>query len=313
MQRCLSLAGALRDKVPVAFVLDVDHDPHWSGRVQSHGYNVLSESEARKVEPKWVLLDGYNFSDNDFETWGRFTSFIIAIRDDNESPSPCDLIIRTGISGQASGQDVGQTMVLSGLSYSMVDPAFGKARDRKIADRVNQLLISFGYRDSNNATLSVLEAICTIDSQGFRPNVLVVLGPKAPHRDEISTFLQARFGARGRLLLGVDNMSELLHDCDLVIGGGGVSALERAASGTPSLTIAIAGNQEPTANLLHEAGATWCLGSLEQVNHSALVQALQKMTSDKALRRCQSEAGPTIIDGKGVFHIARAILTMAKV
>jgi UDP-2,4-diacetamido-2,4,6-trideoxy-beta-L-altropyranose hydrolase len=77
----------------------------------------------------------------------------------------------------------------------------------------------------------------------------------------------------------IDNMAQLMNDADLVIGAGGVSNWERCFLGLPSITIAVASNQEETTAAVAAAGATWYLGTAEKVSLELLTEELVKAIS----------------------------------
>ncbi|HMW71288.1 MAG TPA: hypothetical protein PKD17_05685, partial [Cellvibrionaceae bacterium] len=75
------------------------------------------------------------------------------------------------------------------------------------------------------------------------------------------------------LLVDVRHMPQLLLEHDLAIGGAGVSALERAVLGLPSLLLTLADNQIIQAQALITIGCARNLGDWQQVPSISAQQA----------------------------------------
>ena len=106
---------------------------------------------------------------------------------------------------------------------------------------IPRVMVSFGLRDSRNATALALDALHRLRRD---ISVTVVLGRNAPHIGSI----RPRVAECGnwQLRIDVDNMADLYSRNDVAVGAGGVSCLERLCCGLPSVLISLADNQIAT-------------------------------------------------------------------
>ena len=142
--------------------------------------------------------------------------------------------------------------MLVGLDYALVDPQFVAQGARAVGGEVANVLVSFGQRDSNNATGVALDAL-TLQGGGKGFSVTVALGRSAPHVSAVKDRVAGMHG----VALEVDaDMNRCYSKADLVIGGGGVGLLERMAQGLPSVTVTLADNQRGQITLCAGAGGT---------------------------------------------------------
>ena len=210
-----------------------------------------------------------------------------------------DLVIAAGVPRPAAAP----TATLSSLEFALVDRRYAEAPLCPVRERVERLLLSFGYRDSANASAFALRALA-----GCSAHVTLVLGADAPHLDECAKLVAA---VGGTLRTDVSDMLPLLQTSDLVIGGGGVSLLERLACGVPSVTLVCADNQWPQARAAAAVGATRLLGDLRTCDALALSAIVEELRSDRAGRLALSRNARTAVDGRGAERLAEALLTAA--
>jgi RimJ/RimL family protein N-acetyltransferase len=157
-----------------------------------------------------------------------------------------------------------------------------------------------GMTDPANATLRVLEAI---REARFEGTVDVVLGAAAPHRAAVAAALPP--GAR--LHLDPPDIPALIAEADLAIGAGGVSALERACLGLPSLLVVVAENQRAAIAGLVAAGAARPLGPLGALSPRGIVESISSLTGSPTAIAEMARAAARTCDGLGAVRTAIAL------
>ncbi len=197
---------------------------------------------------------------------------------------------------------------LIGPHYALLRPEFASARNaslaRRAGGRLQQLLVSMGGADPQQATLRVLQAM----AGGPLPagvQVTVVLGAIAETRPAIAALLPT-LPWPARLCVDVAEMAPLLQAADLAIGAAGGSAWERCCLGLPSLLLVLAGNQQAGTRALVTAGAALAVGTVAELS-ATLPAALHHAADPGTLQRLSSAAAG-IADGLGAQRVADALL-----
>jgi spore coat polysaccharide biosynthesis predicted glycosyltransferase SpsG len=90
---------------------------------------------------------------------------------------------------------------------------------------------------------------------------------------------------------------------DAALCAGGVTSLELAHLGVPSIVLILADNQRPGALALHQAGAALAMDTLENAVGSTF-----DLMHDPERRRAMAKAGRKLIDGKGAERILQSLV-----
>ncbi len=270
-------ADEIQRACPAASVAIVDH----------YGRDAAFERKLRKVAGRIVVLDD--------EAGLR--------RHD------ADLLIDPGPGNAASAWLAAlppRSTVLSGADYALLPQTVtGRRGNGDVRDRVARVLVSFGLSDSHNMSTHAIVAArrACPDAQ-----VDVVVGPASKHRRQVE---EAAVQSRASVHVAPANYIDLVVSSDLVIGAGGVSALERAYLGVPSVVIATAANQQPAIAALGATQAVVQAGSAAAFDAGALTAAVARAAGDGVLRRKLASAGRAMIDGRGTQRVADAVEKLA--
>lgn len=301
--RCLALARVLAVQAETRFVLD-PQGLHWLPRLRDAGFDAVADDGSDSGPTlAGVVVDVYDPPASLMARWRRRAGRLAQLVDGGPAAPEADLAVRQWCEPEEaeSGRD------LAGLDYVLIDPAYGAVAAAPVPAMAERVLVSFGYRDSPNATGRVLASLERLRRVGWSPRVTVVMGGGAPHLALVSD-ATARLG--GRLLIDVPGLAQLTAECDLAIGAGGVSAAERAAAGRPSATLTIAEHQRPVAEMLARRGATLDLGRLSDVDDPVLDRLLLDLAGDAGRRAAMAEVGRRVVDGRGAERVAAALLAL---
>ena len=262
-----------------------------------------------------ILLDHYGI-DIEFERNLAGWSGMLAAIDDGPGRRrhDVDLLIdfSPGITESAWRKFVvAKATILAGTRYALIRPEIicqrkGRAAPSHANNDVRRVFISFGASDSRNATELALR--CTRQAL---PNseIDIFMGLGSVHADRIAE-LSKKCGAR--LHLDSPEYPKVLGSTDLAIGAGGVSALERAYLGIPSIVVTTAENQRHSVEALSAAGAVISAGDISTVNEKALASQIKTLAGDPALRAVMSTAGTALIDGNGTNRVVDHIIDLAR-
>ncbi len=253
-----------------------------------------------------LLVDHYGWTTGEEEavhSWAKR----VAVVGDFARPHASDVVVdpTPGRAGTAYCGIVPRScVVLAGAAWAPLERRFGAARAAALAARGQRrpehLLVAMGMTDAANATLRTIEGI---RASRFEGCVDVVLGGSAPNRASVTAALPPR----ARLHLDPPDMPALIARADLAIGAGGVSALERACLGLPSLLIEVANNQREAIAGLVAAGAARPLGALETISPHRIADALESCLRDAPSLTAMSHAATRVCDGLGALRVAIAL------
>jgi spore coat polysaccharide biosynthesis predicted glycosyltransferase SpsG len=137
-------------------------------------------------------------------------------------------------------------------------------------------------------TIRVLEALTQVEVPDLE--IVVVVGGSNPHMDSLQQAAQD-VPHTIRLLQNATHMPELMAWADLAIAAGGSTLWELAFLGVPTLTLILAANQYPAAQLLGERGLIINLGWHTAVAPPTLAAGIAGLLRDSTQRAAMARQG----------------------
>ena len=322
VMRCLTLARALAQRgaacafaaTPAAQAIlrafappDIQVFPVSGDVDQAPG---AAASWAQSFAADWVLLDHY-FLPSEQEAALRQGRRLAVLDDLADRPRAADLVINSAYgctAGLYDGLLPTGAVILAGPAFAPVRPEFAHRRAAALAHRregghLKHLLISLGLTDVEGITARVVAAL--------RPHIGdmildVVLGSAAPSLPALCA--AAKTDPCLRLHIDSHAMAELTAAADIAVGAGGSSAWERCTLGLPAVTVILADNQRPMAQVMARDGLTLAVDATGPDFENRLTRAVQTLVSDAALRRSISEKSAAACDGLGAERVAQAMV-----
>lgn len=256
----------------------------------------------------WLVVDHYALDARWEETLRPQSKRIMVIDDLADRPHACDLLLDQNLGRNAKdygGLLKGNPTILIGPQYALLRPEFAALRAQSLARRQNnpqlrRLLITMGGVDKDNATGQVLTALqsCTLPAD---LHITVVMGSNAPWLAQVMA--QASLMPwRTEVMVGVNNMAQLMTESDLAIGAAGGTAWEGCSLGLPSAVFVLAQNQLTGAVALQNTGATIVLESHQQI--ADIMGATQTAEFANEVLAKLSHAAATVADGEGCARTA---------
>ena len=342
VMRCLTLADALRERGAKSTFICRPHDGHLLDLIQQRGHTATAlapvdvtfnapadpshakwlgtdwASDAAQTQHAlgdqvvdWLVVDHYALDRRWEQAMRPHGRRIMAIDDLADRPHDCDLLLDQNLARQTN--DYGEllsrhTQTLIGPLYALLRPEFAQWRERSLQRRaqpqLKNLLITMGGVDQANATGQVLDALsnCKLPTD---LDITVVMGSGAPWLSKVHE--QAAFMPRKtQVLVGVNNMAQLMAESDLCIGAAGGSAWERCVLGLPSIVLIISSNQYRGAMALQNHEAAWVADdSRHLVAHLTVLFSMEKQ---KDSLRKMSQAGASLASGKGAAQLVELLL-----
>ena len=289
---------------------------HWLGASQTQDAAACAPILAAQP-PDWLIVDHYALDTHWEQALAPYYRKLMVIDDLADRHHACHLLLDQTFGRSAADYRPlvpPQCQLLCGATYALLRPEFAALRPYSLQRRaeqpeLRQLLITMGGVDKDNATSQVLQALrhcplppgCTIT---------VVMGSTAPHLETVR--LQAQHMPwPTRVLVGVENMAQLMADSDLAIGAAGATAWERCCLGLPSIMMVLAENQKYAAYLLERSHAARSIpgnAHLEKLFSTALHELL---ANDAGLMQL-CNAASRITDGQGCARVAKQLIEKSK-
>lgn len=214
-----------------------------------------------------------------------------------------------------------QAQIYTGVNHSLIAADFFAQVDKARAVRQEyfafrkkpKLLVSLGGTDVNNLTLIWLELLAEVTDEFAC--ISFVLAGNAPVITALTAKIKQYQNSACPIYLWINckDMPKLIMEHDIALGGAGVSALERAALGMPSLLLTLADNQEYQAQVLSERGCAYYLGDWQQVpgveNQQACLNTLLGVVRNYTLCSSLSERAFALLNVDQPYAALRAFFS----
>ncbi len=304
VMRCLSIGRELQKYQSVHFLLCKGGE-YWIDRIKYYGITASIYESDEELENMNLLVDGYNFSDLDIRNWCKKCKYMAFI-DDNDYLFDCaNLVISTRMGVYKRNNN--KQSLLQGEKYALISSEYIKRIPSNNANKVKNILITCGMRDSKNFTIHALKKL---SENNFSGNVNIAIGSQAPYLQELSNFINnCEFSAN--ILIDSNELYKLLLESAMVIGTGGVSLLERMSLGIPSVTIIAAENQRNQVLWSANIGATILVDPLEEKFQYNFTNAINFLLKSENKRLEMSNKGAGVIDGKGSYRVAKCMVSLS--
>jgi len=236
----------------------------------------------------------------------------MVIDDLADRPHHCDLLLDQNLGRNAvdyCGLLEPQTQTLIGPTYALLRPEFSQLRAYSLARRaqpqLQRILVFMGGVDKDNATGQVLTALQNTQLPRDM-HITVVMGRHAPWMQQVQS-QAAQIPVPTQVLVGVNNMSQLMADSDFAIGAAGSTSWERCCLGLPTALMVLAPNQQAGAEALFKSGAAIVLENPQQLQGLFSERELAKLLLQL---RQMSDAAALLSSGNGVMYAAETIKAM---
>lgn len=328
LMRCLTIAQAVERRGEASKILFLCADEDSAEMVRVHGFRAevlhtdyrnmeseLREDTGQTLWDMWIkdtadhiLVDSYYVTDAYLEELRRFGR--VFLMDDMQNHTyPADGVINYNLFADSElyaklygGKDV---RLCLGGDYVPLRQQFRNVA-YQVKDDVEEVLLTTGGGDVDNIAGSILDAV-------YRENIRfhVLVGRFSPHfeswrrRAEQTPNLEIHFD--------VNNMAELMTQCDLAITAGGSTVYELAAVGVPFICFSYAENQEALVDYMARENVSMSAGAWHRDAAATLEQMggqFVKLCENVKLRSQCSDRERRLIDGQGAERLAEILTTM---
>ena len=151
--------------------------------------------------------------------------------------------------------------VYAGSDYLILNPEIGEHRRER--NKIENILVTLGGSDTYGVTLRVIAFLKKWQQEEADKKITILLGPGAAIRGEVEEAIKDTDFA---LVSGVPSLIAYFEKFDLAITGGGVTALEAAASGLPCLIVANELHEIQIGRHMEQIGSAVFAGYYQEMN-----------------------------------------------
>jgi UDP-2,4-diacetamido-2,4,6-trideoxy-beta-L-altropyranose hydrolase len=339
VMRCLTLADALKNKgAQITFICRA-HAGNLTNHIRSQGHSVrslpmgagadadlghsawlgASQSEdaqacvsiLAQLHPDLLVVDHYALDERWENELAEYSGKLIVFDDLADRPHSCRVLL-----DQTFGRTTddyrclvpANCTLLCGASYALLRPEFAALRtyslQRRLQPKLKNLLITMGGVDKDNVTVRVLNVLRRTPLPADC-KITVVLGLTAQGLSDVQQEAQT-MPLPTTVLVGVENMAQLMADSDLAIGGAGVTSWERCCVGLPTIVVVLAENQTAVAAGLAKTGAARVVELRDNFVRQLSVSMSELSSSVSSLSK-MSQAASAIVNGQGLSKVLEVL------
>lgn len=262
-----------------------------------------------------VIVDSYAVT-ADFLRRLRTYAPLIYLDDMKAFSYPCDVLVNYNIYGPDWEQDYTErqtsfgTRLLLGPQYAPLRKEFDNLPQHQIAKQVQRVFLSIGGSDSFGIMCRLLKAISFMP-EWSEIEFHAVVGAMNPHREQIERMASEMGNVRVHFQLR--RVADLMCQCDVAVSAAGSTLYELCACGVPTVTYVLADNQIPGARAFDRQGLIMMAGDCRaQGTEEKIISQLQRLIADSNLRELTSRQMQQVVDGKGAWRLAQALLSFVK-
>lgn len=174
-------------------------------------------------------------------------------------------------------QTVPGKKVYAGSDYLILNPEISVYR--RTRTKIENILVTLGGSDTYGVTLEVIAFLKKWQQEEPGKKITILLGPGAAIREEVEKAVQ---DTDFSLVSGVPSLIAYFNEFDLAITGGGVTALEAAASGLPCLIIANEKHEIQIGQHVEKIGSAVFAGYYREMN----LDKIKEITNVEKMSRC---------------------------
>jgi spore coat polysaccharide biosynthesis predicted glycosyltransferase SpsG len=264
-----------------------------------------TSNDLEKVRGDLIILDVQDTTAAFIKKLRQEKKAVVSFEDLGVGRNHVDLLVDCNLGEEKSAGLPVKT--LFGQNYAVLAEEFETYHSKPCVfkNTIESVLVTFGGTDPHSLTPTLTEKILHI-----RPglSITILAGPGNINIPALK-YLASKH-KKVKLIESTSEMAQTLFAHDIVFCAGGVTLHEAMAVGTPAFVINQVQHQLGKANRAEKQGAALNLGMADSWDENRLPQILQ--SSPKILKK-MSQAGKSIIDGKGLKRIVDAIEELLKI
>lgn len=328
IMRCLSIADAAQDQgIECRFAVA---DEHFAPTIQNRGFscdvlqtdyrNMDGEREKLSVilekhRPEAIVADSYFVTPEYLAFLGRFTE-VTYIDDLAAFAYPVKCVVNYNIYGPeldyaALYHEAGIPLprLLLGPRYAPLRRQFQNLTPRATRQKVQDIFVSTGGADPQHIALQLAQYLAAQTAQTSLDGVRYHFVVGSMNADLPALQSVARQYAAIQIHQNVQNMAQLMQQCDLAIAAAGSTLYELCACGVPTVTYTMADNQLLGAKAFAKYGLMQYAGDCRENRQFCfyLIEKMHVLVQNMKKQRQMTLDAERLVDGLGAQRLAQKL------
>lgn len=264
---------------------------HWKSLLKTIDYSI-------------VVIDLYNMKETFLEELLNLADGVCLFDDENLLPHyPVSWVVNGSPYARSISYPVNNSNAefFLGCEYLCLREEFLVNRKKEIVRDAVSALVIMGGSDPQKQTAKCIEACFENDMDVF---VSVTAGESV-----LDAYTNNR---RVRFFSAHENIAAIMNKVDIAISGSGITALELACVGVPTILLELAENQRGNAESLERDAGFCFLGNFSNVNRNQIAETISGLKSDYTKRSLMMMHAQSLIDGKGTKRVAQQLTLKVK-
>lgn len=327
LMRCMAVADALKNfGVMSSFIVADDqslsliNERGYTGIVLNSQWNHPNGEVdklinlVREKNIKYLVIDHYFVNEDYFALLAAYTK-IIYFNDLFQKPFLADMIISYGNISTYIDYDFiyekseKKPIILQGRKYVPLQKNF-ESSNFLVKKEVKNVLLTTGGADSYNIMENLAEEFCC-DKKMKCIKFHIVVGKYMQNEKRMKEIQKNN----PNIILHehINNLKNIMINCDIAISAGGTTLYELCAVGVPTICFSIAENQKGLVEEMERRNIMLCAGSIDD-GKEKIIANIKKMfalySNSYQLRKDCSQKMKCFIDGQGARRIADVLNQM---
>lgn len=256
-------------------------------------------SKLRKINPDIIIVDKLKESTKNLELFKKNSKYVIGIDYTAQNKNFLDL----GISILYPTKALSSINFKNLFNFAILNKSFLKTPKIRIKKKVNSIIIIQGGSDTHCFIPKILDAINMLN---YNLKITVVVGSGFQCWKKLDESVQNNKN-KIKVLHNIKNMQTVMANHDLAITAGGMTLLELAYLGIPSIIVCGEKFEEETATKISRIGFGINLGYGGKVSTKKIGENIEMLANNYHLRKKMNKLGKQIIDGNGAVKISQII------
>ena len=307
--RCLSLYQTFEERgIKPKFI--VNGDSNIECLLNGTNYQLLNWIEKRGKLLELIkgadiaIIDSYLADISVYNTLSELVKLSVYIDDNKRLNYPKGIVLNGNIHAEKLKYPKKDKITyLLGTKYTPLRKEFWEVPEKKIKEKIESIMVTFGGDDAKNMTPKILAFL-----KDKYPNLIknVIIGRSFQNIDEIKKCADKNTNLS--YYPDAEKMKEIMLESDIAISAGGQTLYELARVGVPTIGICIAENQ------LGNVKGWEKIGFLEYVgwyNEDSILEKIENSTKylvDQGTRKNKFKIARRILDGKGSSRIIDKVI-----
>ncbi len=308
--RCLSLYQAFEERgIKSKFIINGDNDIEYLLKdINCQIFNWLDERNKLFTiikDTDITIIDSYLAAISLYNKIANLVKIPVYIDDNKRLDYPKGIVLNGNIHAETLNYPKKDGIIyLLGTKYTPLRKEFWEVPEKKIEEKIESIMITFGGDDAKNMTPKILKLL---NKKYPELNKNVIIGRAYQNIDEIKKY--ADKNANLIYYPEAEKMKEIMLKSDIAISAGGQTLYELARVGVPTIGICVAENQLGNIKEWEKIGFLEYAGLYNEDNIITEINKLLKNLESIKIKESKSKIGRKFIDGKGSLNLINEVIS----